>query len=344
MTEPTPSPIVRVLNQDVGRYHRWCTPSILEDQERVIDFYASDVSISAGFFGTLVDHTGVFEEAERFAAAGPGRRPHDVLGARHERLQLDRAADARARALRRARPRRAQHPPLDHQRAEGVRHRLPLPADAVRAAVRGAAAAERRGDQRGPAPLPRGARGDLHEPDLRGARREHARDRRGRARHLAARDGDRRRGLGRAPALPRRPAVERDGVRRRRRGAVDAQARRRAAADRADPLARAARGLRADGGGVPRVRHDLAELPPARERGRRRAHARRQGRGGARDRDRPHPRAEGGAARAPARSRDARRPGVADADDRPRRGHRPREDDGRARALRAVRATTSRRS
>ena len=69
---PTPSPIVRVLNQDVGRYHRWCTPSILEDQERVEDFYASDVSISAGFFGTLVDHTGVFAEAERFAAEAQG--------------------------------------------------------------------------------------------------------------------------------------------------------------------------------------------------------------------------------------------------------------------------------
>ena len=69
---PTPSPIVRVLNQDVGRYHRWCTPSILSDQERVEDFYASDVSISAGFFGTLVDHTGIFEEAERFAAEAQG--------------------------------------------------------------------------------------------------------------------------------------------------------------------------------------------------------------------------------------------------------------------------------
>jgi arginine decarboxylase len=69
---PTPSPIVRVLNEDVGRYHRWCTPSILEGQERVHDFYASDVSISAGFFGTLVDHTGIFEEAERFAAAAQG--------------------------------------------------------------------------------------------------------------------------------------------------------------------------------------------------------------------------------------------------------------------------------
>jgi arginine decarboxylase len=68
----SPSPIVRVLNRDVGRFHRWCTPSILEDQERVEDFYASDVSISAGFFGTLVDHTGVFGEAERFAASVQG--------------------------------------------------------------------------------------------------------------------------------------------------------------------------------------------------------------------------------------------------------------------------------
>jgi len=71
-TQPTSSAIVRVLNEDVGRYHRWCTPSILPDQERVQDFYASDVSISAGFFGTLVDHTGVFAEAERFAAQAQG--------------------------------------------------------------------------------------------------------------------------------------------------------------------------------------------------------------------------------------------------------------------------------
>jgi arginine decarboxylase len=69
---PEPSPIVRVLNRDVGRYHRWCTPSILPGQERVEDFYASDISISAGFFGTLVDHTGIFGEAERFAAAAQG--------------------------------------------------------------------------------------------------------------------------------------------------------------------------------------------------------------------------------------------------------------------------------
>ena len=68
----TSSPIVRALNEDVRRYHRWCTPSILPGQERVEDFYGSDVSISAGFFGTLVDHTGVFGEAERFAADAEG--------------------------------------------------------------------------------------------------------------------------------------------------------------------------------------------------------------------------------------------------------------------------------
>jgi arginine/lysine/ornithine decarboxylase len=68
----TPSPIVRILNEEVRHYHRWCTPSTLADQERVDDFYASDISISAGFFGTLVDHTGVFGEAERFAAEAQG--------------------------------------------------------------------------------------------------------------------------------------------------------------------------------------------------------------------------------------------------------------------------------
>src|SRR3954465_6761969 len=71
--DPIPSsPIVRVLNEDVRRYHRWCTPSILPGQERVEDFYASDVSISAGFFGTLVAPPGVFGEAERFAAGAQG--------------------------------------------------------------------------------------------------------------------------------------------------------------------------------------------------------------------------------------------------------------------------------
>src|SRR5919202_424681 len=66
------SPIVRVLNEEVRHYHRWSTPSILVDQERIEDFYGSDVSISAGFFGTLVDHSGVFGEAEAFAARAQG--------------------------------------------------------------------------------------------------------------------------------------------------------------------------------------------------------------------------------------------------------------------------------
>jgi len=68
MAPVSSSPIVRLLNERVHHYHRWCTPSVLPTQERVDDFYASDVSISAGFFGTLVDHTGVFAEAEAFAA------------------------------------------------------------------------------------------------------------------------------------------------------------------------------------------------------------------------------------------------------------------------------------
>src|SRR3954463_16466094 len=81
-SHPTASSIVRVLNEEVRHYHRWCTPSTLVDQERIDDFYASDVSISAGFFGTLVDHTGVFAEAERFAAAaqGPDRTMFSVHG------------------------------------------------------------------------------------------------------------------------------------------------------------------------------------------------------------------------------------------------------------------------
>ena len=85
----------------------------------------------------------------------------------------------------------------------------------------------------------------------------------GGARRLADGAGDRRRGVGRAPALPPRAAAVGDGGGRRPVRAVDAQARGRAAADRPDPLAHGARGLRADGGGLPRVRHDLAQLPPA---------------------------------------------------------------------------------
>ncbi len=56
-----------------------------------------------------------------------------------------------------------------------------------------------------------GAGRPLHEPDLRGPRRQHARDRPRGARRVRPRDGDRRRGVGRAPALPPRSARERDG-------------------------------------------------------------------------------------------------------------------------------------
>lgn len=64
----TSSPIVKVLNREVERYHRWCTPSILMDQERVEDFYRSDVSVSFGQLGSLLDHTALFGKAERHAA------------------------------------------------------------------------------------------------------------------------------------------------------------------------------------------------------------------------------------------------------------------------------------
>ena len=68
-------------------------------------------------------------------------------------------------------------------------------------------------------------------------------------------------------------AAERDGGRRRRLRAVHPQAGRRPAADRPHPLARGPRRLRAHGGGLPRVRDDLAQLPPAGLRRRGRAHA-----------------------------------------------------------------------
>ena len=96
-------------------------------------------------------------------------------------------------------------------------------------------------------------------PTYEGLTRGHARDRRGRPRarrpHAMVVVDEAWGGhLHFHPALPRVG----DGGGRRRLRAVDAQARRRAAADRADPLARGPRRLGADGGGLPRVRHDLA--------------------------------------------------------------------------------------
>ena len=272
---PTPSPIVRVLNEEVRHYHRWCTPSTLVQQERIEDFYASDVSISAGFFGTLVDHTGVFGEAERFAAAAQGadRTMFSVHGSTGSNfIVLRMLALERPDALVLV-ARNCHHSTINAIKAFGLDFRfLPSPYDAR---VRGGPAAVGRPGRDRAAALPRGRRRRLHLADLRGPVREHARHRRRGPRRLRAHDAVRRRGLGRAPALPSRAAAVGHGRGRGHLRAVDAQAGGRAPADRPDPLARGAGGLRADGGGVPRVRHDLAELPPARVGRRRRPLARR---------------------------------------------------------------------
>ena len=313
-------------------------------QERVEDFYASDVSISAGFFGTLVDHTGVFGEAERFAADAQGadRTMFSVHGSSGSNwivlrmLALERQ-DALVLVAR-------NDPPLGHQRAQGLRAGLPLPADAVRAALRGAAAAERRAGRRGPAPLSRGDRGLLHVADLRGpARRTRARS--SAAVHDASptRDGVVDEAWGGHLHFHPDAARVGDGGGRRRLRAVDAQARRRPAADGADPLARGPRRLRADGGGLPRVRDDLALLPPAGVGRRGRADARGAGRGGARRGRSSAPRAEGRrcAARSPTSTASTTPAWL-----RSVRAHvaglGPRQDDDRAVALPSCRATRSR--
>ncbi len=261
-----------------------------------------------GFFGTLVDHTGVFGEAERFAADGAGRRPDDVLGPRVERLELGRAADARAGAPGRARARRALDPPLGHQRAEGLRAGLPLPPDAVRAALRGAAAAERRGGPRGAAPGARGGRGLLHVADVRGPGGRHARDRRRRARaspHAMVVVDEAWGGhLHFHPGLPESAMAAGADV------CVQSTHKLAGGLQQTGPdaLARGPRRLRADGGGLPRVRDDLALLPPAGVGRRGGADARRAGRGGARAGHRADRRAEGGAPRgAPGPRLDGRR-------------------------------------
>ena len=143
-TRPTASPIVRVLNEEVRHYHRWCTPSTLVDQERIEDFYASDVSISAGFFGTLVDHTGVFGEAERFAAQAQNadRTMFSVHGSTGSNfIVLRMLALERPDALVLV-ARNCHHSTINAIKAFGLDFRfLPSPYDA---GVRGGAAAERR--------------------------------------------------------------------------------------------------------------------------------------------------------------------------------------------------------
>ena len=231
--QPEPSPIVRVLNQDVGRYHRWCTPSILEGQERVEDFYASDVSISAGFFGTLVDHTGIFAEAERFAAAAQGadRTMFSVHGTSGSNwIVLRMLALERQDALVLV-ARNIHHSIMNGLKAFGLDFRfLPTPYEPRFEALLPPSVDEiLEGLRRYPEAIAVIYTSPTYEGLAANTRMISA----GRARGQRARARDRRRGVGRSPALPPRPAAERDRGRRRRRRAVHAQARRRPPADRA---------------------------------------------------------------------------------------------------------------
>ncbi len=54
--------------KEVPRYIRWCTPSVLPNQKKLTDIYSTDVSVSAHFFGSYVDNTGVFKKAHERAA------------------------------------------------------------------------------------------------------------------------------------------------------------------------------------------------------------------------------------------------------------------------------------
>jgi len=66
------TPLVDFLNEEVERYYRWCTPSVLLDAPRVGDVYATDVSASLSVRGTLADNSGIFEKAHRLAAEAYG--------------------------------------------------------------------------------------------------------------------------------------------------------------------------------------------------------------------------------------------------------------------------------
>jgi lysine decarboxylase len=41
--------LVDLLNNEVGKYIRWCTPSVLQEAKKVTDIYGSDVSASFSF-------------------------------------------------------------------------------------------------------------------------------------------------------------------------------------------------------------------------------------------------------------------------------------------------------
>lgn len=60
--------LVHLLNEEVRKYIRWCTPSVLQGAERVADVYSSDVSASFSVYGNPIEITGIFDEAMRKAA------------------------------------------------------------------------------------------------------------------------------------------------------------------------------------------------------------------------------------------------------------------------------------
>ena len=227
------------------------------------DFYASDVSISAGFFGTLVDHTGIFAEAEAFAAAaqGPIARCSRSTAraartgsccARWPSSAPTRSCSWRATSTTRSSTR--SRPRLDFRfiptpyepRFEAVLPRAPPTSSTRSRATRRRWRSSTRARPTRASPPTRG------RSPARSMRSDHA---------MVIVDEAWGGHLRFHPDLPESAM----GAGRHLR-AVDPQARRRLAADRAHPLEDRARGLRADGGGLPRVRHHLAQLPPARQR------------------------------------------------------------------------------
>ena len=129
------------------------------------------MSISAGFFGTLVDHTGIFAEAERFAAAAQGadRTMFSVHGSSGSNwIVLRMLALERQDALVLV-ARNIHHSIMNGLKAFGLDFRfLPTPYEPRFEALLPPSVDE---VLEGAAPLPRGDRRHLHEPDLRGARR-----------------------------------------------------------------------------------------------------------------------------------------------------------------------------
>ena len=181
--------------------------SILPDQERVDDFYASDVSISAGFFGTLVDHTGIFAEAEAFAAAAQGadRTMFSVHGSSGSNwIVLRTLALERSDSLVLV-ARNIHHSVINAIKAFGLDFRfIPTPYEPAPRRVLPPSADGRSSTAltRYPEALAVLYTSPTYEGLAANTRAIAARStpRRG------PRDGHRRRGVGRAPALPPRPA------------------------------------------------------------------------------------------------------------------------------------------